>query len=123
MENTNSPVKSNVLIMNVTDNGIVCTVESSRTEDAVLCFLSHERAALLDIVVPTKAETWSGVKPKAKLVDNAFADYSRANVQTIAKELVTYDLLKDGAPWMVKSKARPGKPAPTPRQWQGVKEA
>ena len=55
MENSNSPVKSNVLIMNVTDNGIVCTVESSRTEDAVLCFLSHERAALLDIVVPTKA--------------------------------------------------------------------
>ena len=77
MENSYSPVKSNVLIMNVTDNGIVCTVESSRTEDAVLCFLSHERAALLDIVVP----------------------------------------------WMVKSKARPGKPAPTPRQWQGVKEA
>ena len=119
----NSIVKSNVLIMNVTENGIVCTVESSRTEDAVLCFLSHERAALLDIVVPTKAETWSGVKPAAKLVDNAFADYSRDNVQTIAKELVTYNLLKDGAPWMVKSKARPGKPKPTPRQWQGVKEA
>lgn len=122
MENLTT-VKSNVLIMNVTSNGIVCTVESSRTEDAVLCFLSHERAALLDIVVPTKADTWAAFKPKEKSADNAFADYSRANVQTIAKELVTYDLLKDGAPWMVKSKARPGKPAPAPRQWQGVKEA
>jgi hypothetical protein len=119
----NSIVKSNVLVMNVTPNGIVCTVESSRTEDAVLCFLSYERAALLDIVVPTKAATWAGFKPAAKLVDNAFANYSRANVQIVPKELVTYDLLKDDAPWMVKSTPRPGKPTPTPRQWQGVKEA
>lgn len=119
----NNSVKSNVLIMNVTPNGIVCTVESSRTKDAVLCFLSHERAALLDIVVPTAEDTWAGLKPAQKAQDNAFGDYSRANVQTIAKELVTYGLLKDGEKWMVKSKARKGKAKPAPRQWQGVMEA
>ena len=107
---------TNVLVMNVTDRGIVAQVESSHSEGSQLCFISHERASMLTIEVPTKENTWMSKSKASRSKKGAFAKYSKDSTQLVQGLLATYPLTIKGEPWYVKSKG-----VDTAEVWQGLK--
>jgi hypothetical protein len=104
--------KTNVLVLNVTDRGVVAQVESPTSEGSQLCFISHERASMLNIEVPTKKETWSSKTSAIRNRKGAFAKYSKASTQTVDGMLTPYPLSIKGEPWMIKG---------SEEQWHGLK--
>ena len=106
---------TNVLVMNVTDRGVVAQVESTHTQGSQLCFLSHARAKSFGIEVPTKEGTWTAKSANARKKAGAFAKFAEEHTQLIEANLATYPLTIRDEPWMIERNGDV-----TKEQWQGL---